>query len=182
MRSEGSRRGPHSGGGPRSDELGERGRGGRRRRLFDGSELRLMILNLLESQPRHGYDLIRALEQASGGAYVPSPGMVYPLLTMLSDMDLVSEANDNTARKILSLAPAGLAELEANRDTVSQLFERLKTLSDVREKTDAVPVRRAMHNLRAVIIARLGEENVTRETILDAVALIDGAAQQIERL
>ncbi len=187
MGGEGGRRGPR-GGGPRggggSGERGpnERGPGGRRRRLFDGGELRLMILSLLESQPRHGYDLIRALEQASGGAYVPSPGMVYPLLTMLSDMELVNEASDTTARKMLSLTPAGVAELDANRAPIAQLLGRLKALSDVRERTDAVPVRRAMHNLRAVLMARLSEDSVTRETILDAVALIDSAAQQIERL
>jgi DNA-binding PadR family transcriptional regulator len=174
----GGRRGPRGGDGQNS----ERGQTGRRRRMFDGMELRLMILSLLEIQPRHGYDVIRALEEASGGAYVPSPGMVYPLVTMLADQEMVHEASDNGARKIFSLASAGLSELDANRDAVAALFERLKALADVAEKTDAIPVRRAMHNLRSVLMARLSDDNVTRETILDAVALIDNAAQQIERL
>jgi DNA-binding PadR family transcriptional regulator len=161
---------------------GERGHAGRRRRLFDSAELRLMILSLLESQPRHGYDVIRALEAASGGTYTPSPGMVYPLLNMLTDQELVHDASDSGARKIFSLASSGLAEIEGNRDAIAALLERLKALSDVAEKTDAIPVRRAMHNLRSVLMARLSDNNVTRETILDAVSLIDEAAQKIERL
>src|SRR5262250_1986022 len=61
-------------------------RGGRRRRVFDSGELRLVLLKLISDQPRHGYELIRAIEELSGGSYVPSPGMVYPTLTLLQDM------------------------------------------------------------------------------------------------
>ncbi|NWM55099.1 PadR family transcriptional regulator, partial [Escherichia coli] len=54
------------------------GERGGRRRMFDGTELRLILLKLIEEQPRHGYDLIREIEERSGGAYAPSPGVVYP--------------------------------------------------------------------------------------------------------
>jgi len=64
----------------------ERGGGrGRARRFFSGDELRLLLLKLIEPAPSHGYDLIRAIEEMSGGAYVPSPGVIYPTLTLLAD-------------------------------------------------------------------------------------------------
>ena len=69
----------------------ERPMGGRRARMFDGSELRLMLLKLIADTPRHGYDLIRAIEALTAGAYAPSPGVVYPTLTLLDEMGLIEE-------------------------------------------------------------------------------------------
>ncbi len=71
------------------EEHGHPGRG--RRRVFDSAELRLVLLKLLKDQPRHGYDLIRAVEELTAGAYSPSPGVVYPTLTLLSDMGHIAE-------------------------------------------------------------------------------------------
>ena len=68
----------------------EAGRG--RRRMFGSGELRLVLLKLIADEPRHGYDLIRAIEELTGGDYAPSPGVVYPTLTMLADMGLIEEA------------------------------------------------------------------------------------------
>ena len=65
--------------------------GGRRGRMFDGGELRLVLLKLIADAPRHGYDLIRQVEELTGGAYAPSPGIVYPTLTLLGDMGLIEE-------------------------------------------------------------------------------------------
>ena len=76
------------------------GRGpGRGRRMFDAGELRLVLLKLIEEQPRHGYDLIRAIEALTGGDYAPSPGVVYPTLTMLADMGLIEEVAAEGSRK-----------------------------------------------------------------------------------
>ncbi len=158
------------------------GPGGRRRRLFDSGALRLMVLQLLHDAPRHGYDLIRALDEASSGAYVPSPGMIYPLLSMLVEMDLVQEIASEGARKMLAITPAGEAELVEQADKVTALFAKLETLAQARDKTDAMPVRRAMHNLRSILMARLAQDGVSQDTIFAAVALIDDAAQKIERL
>ncbi len=76
----------------------EDGRGGRRRRIFDAGELRLVLLKLISDHPRHGYELIRAIEELSGGFYVPSPGVVYPTLTMLHEMGQIEEAAARAAR------------------------------------------------------------------------------------
>src|SRR3954467_226608 len=73
-------------------------RGGGRRRMFDGGELRLVLLALLEEQPRHGYDLIREIEERTGGSYAPSPGVVYPTLTMLDEMGQIDEVKEEGSR------------------------------------------------------------------------------------
>src|SRR5262245_66408187 len=81
--------------------------GGRRRRVFDSGELRLVLLKLIADQPRHGYELIRAIEELTGGSYVPSPGMVYPTLTLLQDMGQIEEAASGGTRKAFAVTPDG---------------------------------------------------------------------------
>lgn len=156
--------------------------GGRRRRVFDGGELRLVLLKLIGDQPRHGYDLIRAIEELTGGAYAPSPGVIYPTITLLQDMDLIREAETEGTRKAFAITDAGLAHLAERQADVDALFARLAALAEVRERTDAMPVKRAMHNLRTVLRQRLGREGVSSETIHEAVALIDDVARKIERM
>ena len=160
---------------------GSGGRLGGRRRMFDNGELRLILLHLINEEPRHGYDLIRAIEGLSRGAYAPSPGVVYPTLTMLKDLDLISEPDTDNLRKLFSITPQGRAELEANGAVVTTLLQRLSAVAQIRERIDATPVRRAMHNLKSVLFNKLSAET-DRETVLQLVALIDEAAQKIERL
>jgi DNA-binding PadR family transcriptional regulator len=91
---------------------GEEGARGPRRRVFDGGELRLVLLRLIGDEPRHGYDLIRAIEERTGGAYAPSPGVVYPTLTMLGDMGQIVEQPDASARKIFAVTEEGTRLLD----------------------------------------------------------------------
>ncbi len=169
-------------GGWESDDSGRgHGRGGGRRRMFDGSELRLVLLKLIADRPRHGYDLIRAIEERTSGAYAPSPGIVYPTLTLLSDMALIGEQLTEGARKQFAITPEGTAHLADNAAEVAAMFARLDALAAMRDRTDSIPVRRAMHNLKSVLMHRLGE-GLERDKLLQAVALIDEAAQKIERL
>jgi DNA-binding PadR family transcriptional regulator len=157
------------------------GRGGGRRRMFDGGELRLVLLKLIADKPRHGYDLIRAIEERTGGAYAPSPGIVYPTLTMLNEMGLIEEQLTEGARKLFAITPEGTAHLAEHEAEVVAMLARLDALGAMRERTDAVPIRRALHNLRSVLQSRLGE-GLDKERMHDAAALIDEVAQKIERL
>ena len=91
------------------------GRMGGRRRVFDGGELRLVLLALLEGQPRHGYDLIREIEERTGGAYAPSPGVVYPTLTMLDELGQIDEVKEEGARKRYAITDAGRSHLDEKR-------------------------------------------------------------------
>ena len=169
--------------GPRgwSEEGPGSGRGGGRRRMFDGGELRLVLLKLIADKPRHGYDLIRAIEERTGGAYAPSPGIVYPTLTMLSEMGMIEEQLAEGARKQFAITPEGIAHLAEHDAEVVAMLARLDAFGAMRERTDAVPIRRALHNLRSVLQSRLGE-GLDKDRMHDAVELIDEAAQKIERL
>jgi DNA-binding PadR family transcriptional regulator len=181
----GSRRRPfgHRGrhGFGRDGEHGE-GRGGRRRRVFDSGELQLVLLKLIADQPRHGYELIRAIEELTGGAYVPSPGVIYPTLTLLQDMGRIEEAAAEGPRKPFAVTADGTAELLAKKPEVEALFARLAELASMRERTDGGPVRRAMGNLRTVLLDRLGKDGVQSETMHEVAAILDEAARKIERL
>ena len=160
---------------------GARGEVGGRRRMFDGGELRLVLLKLIADAPRHGYDLIREIESLTGGAYAPSPGIIYPTLTLLDDMDLIAATSEGN-KKQFAVTEAGTAELTAKADEVAALFARLDELGATRAKTDGAPIRRAMGNLRAVLQNRLSEADVTGDTLHDVAAILDEAAQRIERL
>lgn len=170
--------GHHRSGGDWSKERG--GRGGRR--VLDAGELRLVLLRLIADQPRHGYDLIRAIEEMTGGGYAPSPGVVYPALSMLQDMAQITETQSEGNRKIFAAAPEGTGELAEQADQISALMERLTAMARERDRIDAAPIRRAMENLHMAVRSRLGEESATRDTVHEAAALLDEAAQKIERL
>lgn len=164
------------------DEWGGEHRGRGRRRLFDSGELRLVLLKLISDQPRHGYDLIRAIEELTGGGYAPSPGVVYPTLTMLQDMGQIEEAKSDGARKAFSITAEGVAHLAAHQAEVEAVFARLAELAATREKTSGAPIRRAMENLRTALRERLTRADVDKNTLHEAAAILDEAAQRIERL
>jgi DNA-binding PadR family transcriptional regulator len=165
------------------DEGNSDGRRGRRaRRMFEGGELRLVLLKLIADEPRHGYDLIRAIEDLTGGEYAPSPGVVYPTLTLLQDMGLIEEAAVEGARKPFQVTEEGRAHLEERSEEVEALFERLTDLKPRPSPEGASPIWRAMRNLGMAIRHRVQHGEITDETKFELAALIDELAQKIERL
>lgn len=170
-------------GAPRGFGRGEGGRGGQRsRRMFDGGELRLVLLKLIAAEPRHGYDLIRSIEELTGGAYAPSPGVVYPTLTLLDEMELIEARQAEGAKKLFAVSEAGTAHLAEHSSQVEALFSRLAEVGAERARTDSASVRRAMGNLGQVLMHKLRAEELDKEALHQLVALIDDAAQKIERL
>lgn len=160
----------------------QRGRGSRRGKLFDGNELRLILLKLIADQPRHGYELIKAIEDLSDGAYAPSPGVVYPTLTMLGDMGLIEEAQSEGAKRNFAITNDGAVHLETHAEQVEALFARLAAMGEARAKTDRHAVRRAMGNLREVLMHKVASGQASDEMIDSIVAAIDETAQKIERM
>jgi len=150
--------------------------------MFAGDELRLVLLKLIEEAPRHGYDLIREIEERTGGAYAPSPGVVYPTLTMLADMDLIAEQASDDAKKIFAITTAGQTHLTEREEEVEALMERLAAIGTMRARSQGSPVRRAMGNLRQVLQHRLGDGDVPQETLHAVAEIIDEAARKVERL
>lgn len=159
------------------------GGGGRRgARMFAGGELRLVLLHLVAEQPRHGYDLIRAVGDLAGGEYAPSPGVVYPTLALLVDEGLIAEVLDAGPRKAFAATDAGCSELAARAGDLAAIIARLKEVGDQRERSESPPVRRAMGNLHAVLRNRAMAEGFAIETAHAIADILDEAARRIERL
>ena len=108
------------GGGPKGRHW--RGRGGK---IFEQGDLKYVILRLLEEKPRHGYEIIKELESRVGGAYAPSPGTVYPTLSMLEDLGYARVTSDESGKKVYEITDEGRAHLAEHSTTVNDIFDRI---------------------------------------------------------
>jgi len=162
----------------------DEGHGGRRRgrRMFESGELRLVLLKLIADEPRHGYDLIRAVEELTGGEYAPSPGVVYPTLTLLQDMGLIEDAPGEGPRKAFQITEEGRAHLAEREEEVEGLFERLRGLAPRDEHTAGPAIGRAIKNLMTALRHRVGRDGLDDELLHEIAAILDEAAQRIERV
>jgi DNA-binding PadR family transcriptional regulator len=164
---------------------GWRGRHGgferREGRMFDGGELRLVILRLVAEKPRYGYEIIKELGERVGGEYSPSPGVVYPTLTMLEEMGYASASQDPQGRKLYTLTGEGEKVLADNKAEIDAIFARFGD-SDEGRFAGFVSVKRAMLNLRATLRLRLRGRAATPEQIQAIVDALDAAAKTIERI
>jgi len=158
------------------------GRGRGRRRMFDAGELRLVLLKLIADQPRHGYDLIRAIEELTHGVYAPSPGIVYPTLTMLQDMGLIEEAKGEGSRKAFQVTAEGEAHLAEKAEEVAALIERLEEAGSDQRKAGGAPIKRAVGNLLSALWHRATRDDMDEARLHEIAAILDEAAQKIERL
>ncbi len=161
---------------------GGRGEGRGRRRMFEGGELQLVMLLLMEKDPRHGYDLIREIETRTGGAYAPSPGVIYPTLTLLEEVGHVEARASEGAKKLFAITEAGLAHLSENRTEAEAALARLDQLRQRGEAVDAGPVFRAMSNLKTALQQRLRGQPADKQFLLSVADIIDDATRKIERL
>ena len=157
-------------------------RGRRSRRMFESGELRLVLLKLIADEPRHGYDLIRAIEDLTGGEYAPSPGVVYPTLTLLQDLGLIEEAPVEGPRKPFQATEEGRKHLEERADEVEALFERLADLAPDERQTAGPAIGRAIKNLMTALSHRVGRDGLDEELLHEIAAILDEAAQRIERV
>ena len=157
------------------------GRGRNRKRMFGSGELKLVLLKLIADEPRHGYDLIRAIEELTGGDYAPSPGTIYPTLTMLTDMGLIEEQAADGSRKAFAVTKEGKAHLKENKDEVEGLFERLEEAAPERDGQHP-PIGRAIGNLMTALRHRIAHDGFDDALVHEITEILDDAAQRIERL
>jgi DNA-binding PadR family transcriptional regulator len=157
------------------------GMGRREGRMFDAGELRLVILALVAEKPRYGYEIIKELGERVGGEYSPSPGVVYPTLTMLEEMGYASASQDQAGRKLYTLTPEGEKTLAENKAQVDAIFERFGDRDEAGARGMG-SVLRAMMNLRAATRLRLRGGPTSPEQIQAIVDALDTAAKTIERI
>ena len=168
--------------GDEDENDGRRRRGRGRRRMFDSGELRLVLLKLIADEPRHGYDLIRAIEELTGGEYAPSPGVIYPTLTLLEDMALIEEVEAEGSRKAFAATDDGRALLEERKEDVEALFERLEALVPDERHNAGPAIGRAIKNLMAALSHRVGRDGLDEDLLHEIASILDDAAQRIERV
>ncbi|MDN3645989.1 PadR family transcriptional regulator [Pontixanthobacter aestiaquae] len=167
-------------------QFGGGGRGHRRkRRMFGTGELRLTLLMLIGAEPRHGYELIKAIGEMTGGAYEPSPGAVYPTLQMLADEGVITEAKPkkgDEAKKAFEITQSGKEELADRENEVAKIVEKLTAMSGNEERNRAPELFRAMGNLAGVLKNKYRTGGFDAADIEEMVDIIDDAAKRIERL
>jgi len=166
--------GRHHRHGPRAGHRGGRHGGGR---PFDYGELRLLILAMIAEAPRHGYELIKAIEERFGGSYSPSPGVIYPTLSWLDDMGYAAIDREEGNRKRYAITPEGEAFLAANRQAVDALLARV---GEGGGEAPPLPVLRAMHNLKMAVRLRLTSGPIDKATAEKIAAALDAAAHDVE--
>jgi len=155
--------------------------GGGHRRMFEHGDLKILVLALLENEARHGYELIKEIETLSGGAYAPSPGVIYPLLTMLEELGLTQLEALEGAKKRYSLTPDGHEHLAAKRSESELLLRKLQEQQQVSHRGRAPQIVRAMENLKLALRLRMERGPMSDAQLQDVAAAIDAAAQAIER-
>lgn len=148
-------------------------------RLFDYGELRSLLLAMIAERPRHGYELIKSIEERFGGSYTPSPGVIYPTLSWLEDMGYATIEPVEAGRKRYRITTEGEAFLTANRAAVEELLSRVGPAGGA-EQVPA-PVVRAMENLKLAMRLRLKQGPLDQTTAEDIAAALDAAAQAVER-
>jgi DNA-binding PadR family transcriptional regulator len=161
---------------------GRQGRGGGLGRFFAHGDLRLVILHLIAEKPRHGYEIIKAIEEQVAGAYSPSPGVIYPTLTLLEELGYVTVSTGDGAKKLHEITAEGRAFLEANRRAVDALLARMAETSRVHGGGPAPQILRAMENLKLALRLRLSDGPLSEEQINAVAAAIDAAATGVERI
>jgi DNA-binding PadR family transcriptional regulator len=150
-------------------------------RMFDQGDLRLVVLSLIAEQPRHGYELIKEIDARSGGAYAPSPGVIYPLLTMLEEMGFARMEASEGAKKLYAITAEGQADLAANQKAAEHLLERMASVRASVSSGRAPQVVRAVENLRLALRLRLERGPISEDQAQKIATALDVAATEIER-
>jgi DNA-binding PadR family transcriptional regulator len=155
---------------------GGRGGGGR---FFDHGELRYVVLALLGEQPRHGYDIIRAIEQRTGGAYSPSPGVIYPTLQLLEDVGHAKQMKGDDERNSYAITPEGRTFLDEHEGRIKDILARMDQVGRL-QRSASPAIMAAMDDLKSAL--RSGAETWTEADVQEIADAIEAAASRIRKL
>jgi len=157
---------------------GGMGRGGRLGRLFAHGDLHLVILHLIAEKPRHGYEIIKAITDLTGGVYTPSPGTIYPALTLLEEQGHITAAAQTDGKKSFTLTESGQDYLTSHQAAVSHLLARVQQAG---ARAPSPRLMRAMENLKMALRLR-HVTPLSEEQLQKLVDILDNAARDVERV
>lgn len=157
---------------------GHHGHGGGR--MFEQGDLRFVVLKLISEKPSYGYEIIKAIEDRLAGAYAPSPGVVYPTLTLLEELGYIKVHETDGPRKLYAITPEGEKALEENREIVDAIFARMAEVNIRHGGQRAPQLVRAWENLKMAMNLRVARGPLTQAQIDAIAAVLDDAAKAIE--
>lgn len=138
----------------------------------------MLVLHLISEQPRHGYEIIKAIEDLTAGAYAPSPGVVYPTLTLLEELGQVTATADGS-RKCFTITDTGREALAKDLDIVTAIRARIAAAQPHEPPAGLI---RAMENLKTALRLKLGGQPLSADITKQIAALLDDTARKIEEL
>jgi DNA-binding PadR family transcriptional regulator len=157
-------------------------RGGRPgQRIFDHGDIRFVILSLLAEKSSYGYELIKAIEDRLHGAYAPSPGLVYPTLTMLEEIKYVSAQEADGGKKLYSITSRGRSFLKASKSLVDRIMDRMEHAAALHRRIESPQLVRAMQNLQFTLRLKGSSVPLTDRQIRAIADALDEAARKIEQ-
>jgi len=155
---------------------------GRAARFFEQGDLKYVILRLLEDKPRHGYDIIKELEGRFGGSYAPSPGTVYPTLTMLEDLGFARVVPEEGGKKIYEITDEGRKHLAEHSSTVDDIFQRIARFVEGFTDQPMTELNQSFQRLAKATYKTATSNIRDRETLEKIRDVIRRAADEIEAI
>jgi DNA-binding PadR family transcriptional regulator len=144
--------------------------------------LRLVILALVAEQPRHGYEIIKELEERTAGLYTPSAGVIYPTLTLLEETgDIEVKATDG-AKKLYEVTDAGRATLDENRKAIDAVFARFEAIRSAAKPERDPRIMRAIDNFKTALAMKMRSGKLSSEQVSALTKLLDETARGIEEI
>ncbi|WLS80758.1 PadR family transcriptional regulator [Erwinia pyri] len=153
----------------------------RREKMLDAADIRLLILHFISQGAAYGYELIKSIEELSKGEYTPSPGIIYPNLALLEEMECIRIKEPQAARKAFVLLPEGEKQLLENHAHLQTLIARLTSMAVLVNNRSIPEVERAIHNMKMALNGRLSQSGVSQQTLYAIIDALDDAAKKIER-
>jgi len=147
-------------------------------RMFDQGHLKFVILRLLDEKPRHGYEIIKEIEDRFGGMYSPSPGTVYPTLTMLEDLGYARARPEEDGKKIYEITEEGRKHLAENQPLIDDIFSKIAEFAQSLFGEPMMEVHRGMKNVGRAVYA--SKTSRTPEQIKKIKEILERAATEIE--
>jgi DNA-binding PadR family transcriptional regulator len=161
----------------------ERGFAGARERFLDPGDLQILILQLLADKPSYGYELIKSIEERLAGGYAPSPGVVYPTLTLLEERGFAEVVGPaESGRKVYAITEAGRKELADNSARLREITERMEHTGHAFRRGRSPQIMRAFRNLGEAVRLRMFRGDLTPEQIAKIAEAIDNAARTIDNV
>lgn len=157
------------------------GRRKRREKMLDAADIRLLVLHFLSLNPAHGYELIKAIEELSKGEYTPSPGIIYPNLTLLEEMECIAVLDAQATRKAYRLIDKGFELLQQEQAALEIIVQRLTSMAVLVNNRSLPDVERAIHNMKTALNVRLSQEGISQDALYAIIDALDDAAKKIER-